>query len=289
MQAGFQNFKDGFSNIQSKINEGLYKSDGGVGKYFEDFEKKLLVAPPRAFGIEGFLLDVIKEEQVDMENQITEHPVEDRSWVVDNVSIKPITYKIQGIVGEIFIRQDIINEQVNLVQDKLGLISQYNLPYTKERNRRVNDLKNVANKNVNYIKNAYKVGENIVNAFLQKNASNEKSRIDNAIQFFYYLRNNAIPCSITTNVLGYLENMIIKNLSISREPYTNVANFDLTFEQVIFSETKLTEYVKSLDQIAKQNGSAVQNNGQGATKETEVDKTVLAQIPLNGLIKAMIK
>lgn len=265
------NVKTGFSDIEKKINSGLFRSDAGVGEYFSytntlnETNGKIIVSPPNFFGIEGFVFDVNKDEEVILDNEITQHVVEDRTYISDNVASKPIIYKTGGYVGEIFVRQDVINEKVSIAQDKLGILSQYKVPFTASANKKINDLKNVANKNADYIKNVYKSGENILETFFGKNPAETLSRTDNAVQFFNYLSSNKIPCSISTGVIGYLKDMIVKNVAIRRERGTNVVSFDLTFEQVLFSSTKFDTLQASQGEIVSHSTAEKIKLGQGET------------------------
>ncbi len=286
MKAPSNNFvnqiRNGFDNIEKKLQEGFYKKDGGVGEYFTYLDvltddSKIIVAPQNKKGIEGFVFDVGKDETIDLTNEITQHVVEDRSYISDHIALKPIVYTVGGYVGEIFLQNDIINENIEILQSKLSLLSQFNIPFTQNANSQINKLKNTANKNVNYVKNAYKTGKNILDTYFEKGGPQSLSRIEKAQQFFLYLRNNKIPCYIATKTLGYLDNFFITNVNIKREYATNVGEFNITLQQVNFANTKFTAYNSEQATEAAQYNEKITKMGQGSTKNATVQKSLLQE------------
>ena len=283
MQSGLNKISGSFSSIEKKINEGFNKKDSGIGGYFDyqkkqkngDLEGKILIIPAGFKGIEGFVFDVGKEEEINSTGELTKHVVEDKRYVTSHYTEKPLTYKTGGFVGELYAERDAINTAIDIAQGQLSTLSQYKVPFTSAASKKINALQNVGNNNVNYVKNLYKNARNIVDFYSSSNPA--LTRVQTTSQYFKYLKSNAVLCNIATVSYGYLTNMMIVDISIKTEYAINVSDFTLTFEQCTFAQTKFTATNLSksqIQQLSQANSKIVKSNSGNSSNVSVIKQLV---------------
>lgn len=84
-----------------------------------------LVTPEDQFGYGGFMFDVVDEEQIKLESDITDHYVEDNIAVQDDIALKPIEVVAKGFVGEYVYETPVVESVKETISGKLALVSQY--------------------------------------------------------------------------------------------------------------------------------------------------------------------
>jgi hypothetical protein len=291
--SGVSKVSNSFSGIEKKINEGFNKKDGGIGEYFDyqkkqknsNLEGKILIIPVGFKGIEGFVFDVGKEEEISSTGELTKHVVEDKRYITSHYAEKPLVYRTGGFVGEIYEERDAINTAIDIVQGQLSTLSQYKVPFTNSANKKLNALKNVGNNNVNYVKSLYKNARNIVDFYSASNPA--LTRVQTTSQYFKYLKSNAVLCNIATVSYGYLTNMMIVDISIKTEYAINMSDFTLTFEQCKFAQTKFT--ATNLDKSQIQQLSQANSNIVKSNSGNSINKSIAKQLAeKGGLTKQLI-
>jgi hypothetical protein len=288
----FQSIQTGFTSASQTIQDGLYKSDAGVGSLFENYSASLqansnfliIKAPPEVVGIEGFQFDLIEEESITQSANITEHPVENRTYVSDHISHTPLIFTIKGTMGEIFQKRDVINKAIDVATEKLGIIEQYNVPFAADTRQQIRDIQQKGNQTVDFIKKTLNDGTRLADSFVNKNQTQDLKRTQNAQQFFQFLKINNIACNINTYISGYLQNMFLKEINSIRISYDNVLNFTLTFQQINFVKTQFTGFNDNKSQVAKQNEANVAKTGAANTKQVPKE-SLLSEIGVGNLIR----
>ncbi len=288
----FQSIKTGFTNASQTIQNGLYKSDAGVGSLFENYSANLeansnfliIKAPPEVIGIEGFQFDLIEEESIVQSANITEHAVENRTYVSDHISHTPLMLTIRGTMGEIFRKRDVVNKTLDVAIEKLGIIEQYSVPFAADTRQQIRDLQQKGNQTVDFIKKTLNDGSRLADSFLNKNQTQDLKRTQNAQQFFQFLKISNISCSINTYIAGYLQNMFLKEINSIRVGYDNVLNFTLTFQQINFVKTQFTSFDNDKSQTAEQNESNVAKTGTANTTQKSKE-SIISEVGIGNLIK----
>lgn len=268
--------KQSFTNVKQKVKDTLYKADAPDKSLFADYKKSesknflIIKAPKDVIGIEGFEFDLLEEERLRMSSNITSHPVEDRSYLSDHISIEPLEITIKGVVGEVFVRRDKINQAVDIAREKLGILSQYKVPFTQSANQKITNLQRKTNKQVDYIKKIYSDGARLTDMFFKKNESEDLNRTQNALQFFRFLSIQRIPCNIVLNFAGLLKDMCIMEIDAVQVNYENVVSFTLTFKQMPFAKTESTTFKAEKSEVKKQIEANTIKKGSGNSKEQKV-------------------
>lgn len=71
-------------------------------------------------GIEGFLFDIPETETVKLQAQITSHFTEDNFSIQDHIAFEPITITLTGLVAELVLSRDAMEEFIQQALDRLG-------------------------------------------------------------------------------------------------------------------------------------------------------------------------
>ena len=76
-------------------------------------------------GIGGYELTIRQEESIKLQNSITDYYTEDNSSIQDNIALKPITFSIDGIVGEKFLDVKTATTYGETISNVLGPVLAY--------------------------------------------------------------------------------------------------------------------------------------------------------------------
>ena len=171
-------------------------------------------------------LDIIGEETLTADSDVTDHYVESNIAYQDQISLKPKVYTLQGEVGElVWYQKDVAQQVVGQVAQKLeGVIS-----FLPIRSKSFNQMKHKAMKALQWV----------------DTASNVISKLDtlsnfgnNQIQAYSRLcdyRDSRQPLNIQTP-WGLLEGYVIKNLKFTQPKETK----DKTLISISFKEFRTT-------------------------------------------------
>lgn len=276
-----------FSDVKQKVKDSLYKADAPKGSLFADYTKQgikgswAIIKPPKdVFGIEGLEIDILNKEELTKKSIISQYPVEDKTYIADHISHEPIEITIEGIVGEVVAKRDKINQFIDIATEKLGILSQYKVPFTQSANNKIKNLQAKTNQQVDYIKKLYTDGKRLTDGFLKKNEGEALSRVQNVLQFLYYLKETRTPCNIALNYTGLLKDMFITEIRYTHTDYENVISLTLTFKQVIFVRTETTTFKENKSQVKNQADSEIKAKGEGNGKQipTNARKSLLKEI-----------
>lgn len=87
--------------IFSQFTSGDINVPGAANIYNEIFFNRVIVAPLGVKQIGPFAFDYEGEESVDLENDITDHVLEDNTSVQDHVGVRPIIISMRGYVSDL--------------------------------------------------------------------------------------------------------------------------------------------------------------------------------------------
>ena len=102
--------------------------------YSAAIAKYVYMAPQGVGQIDAFAFDYQTTNQVRLENEITDHYLEDNSAVQDHIAIKPNIVILRGYVAELVLKVNVISAVLGTVENGLlvELRSIYDLEKTKE-------------------------------------------------------------------------------------------------------------------------------------------------------------
>jgi hypothetical protein len=205
------------------IVDKLVKSVGGLKKKGEQFLSYAL-----DFGEDFEIkLDIVGEEHLVMENDITDNYVETNVAYQDQISVKPILYTITGEVGElVWYRKDAVESLLYSLPSKLTSVASFLPPTTKT----VNSIRNKVIKVSNYIDSA----DNFLNRMANlSDVDSMQQKIFNKIK---EKRDSRGIVNIKTP-WGDLKGYAITKCEFSQPERTE----DKTIISITFKEIRLTE------------------------------------------------
>jgi hypothetical protein len=205
-----------------------------------------LVTPQEMKGINGWLFDVKKTEQIDNEADITDHYMEDNTVINDHVVRKPIRITLSGYIGELVARKsDISNAIPSYLSSSLSTISAYTGEYTSGTIQKMQEVISQSQSYANTVNQAIDKTKDIVKQF--------KSFPDPAETAIKAAYNSLYAFFLSEDLLtvqtpfGLEDNMKIEKLSMSvpedSESYTDIS---ITLKKMRFGEIGYAKFDNKL-------------------------------------------
>lgn len=216
------------------------------------------------YTIQDVGLDIIGDETVTLENDVTDYYVETNAAFQDQISIKPITYTISGEVGELVYRKnDTDNSILSAVPEKLTAIASFIPPTTKK----VNQIRNKVIKVSNFVNSI----DNFVSRVSKLSEANDLQEM--AYKRLFELRKNREPIAVVCP-WGILDGYVITRLEFNQKEDSK----DKTFITISFKEIKTTSIstvkfdAKKYQGIEKDYRSQIEEQGQNNGIEVPLNK-----------------
>lgn len=212
-------------NIYDKINNDLNSFMG---------DKK------SQYKIEDIDLDIVGDEKITLENDVTDNYVETNVAYQDQISVKPVTYTISGEVGELVYRKNDNDDSVlSGLPDKLTSVATLLPPTTAQ----VNSIRNKSIKLANVVNSA----DNFMSRMAKLNDAPDFQTL--AYNRLVKLRNNRTPINIECP-WGVLVGFVITRLEFLQKNDTR----DKTYITIAFKELKTTDIQTTRFDPNKYNG-----------------------------------
>lgn len=219
------------------------------------------------YKIEDVELDIIGDEKITLENDVTDNFVETNVAYQDQISVKPIVYTISGEVGELVYRKnDNDNSILAALPDKLGFVSSL-VPKTTKK---VNQVRNKLIKVANFVSSIDNFIGRMANLF---GSSDFQSK---AFQRLVKLRDERTPIAIQCP-WGLLDGYVITKLEFLQKGDTT----EKTYITISFKEIRTTSlYPAKFDEtkyngIEKQMRNPLKEAGQTNGNEISFNKNML--------------
>lgn len=229
-------------------------------------------------GIAGFKFHINQSEQINMENDVTDHYIDTGSAVQDHIARRPITITVSGFQGEYYYTIHPIENMISKVVPVLSLVKQF-LPklsaVTTRIKARKNELPSITVSEDGTSTKTYQ------NSLLDKDFSGIdlfqlfqdiyklKSAQTRAFLFFEALWRSEALFSVETTWKRY-DNMIIQKITPLRDNNADITDFSITFKQISITYSK----VESIKDVAgRLKAQAAQTTKKGIDKGKEV-KTI---------------
>ena len=240
-----------------------------------------VVAPLNAFGLGGYVFDVEGEGITHLENEITDHYVEDNTTVQDHIAVKPVRVVLRNYVGEIVHRRDnTTNTPLQQLTQKLTVINSYLPALTAGAQQAANLLINSQalpnSQTLNQLNNGDISGlvDNAVNIYgMAQNLLPPVTRQQQAYQYFKSLATQKILFSVQTPH-EFLSNMAIESvMAIQTAESKYISDFTITLKQMRFSSTKFVGITPQSQGATSVQSQAPQTNSnvQGLTLSNYID------------------
>ena len=202
--------------ISNVVNQFIVRPTGGAG----------------FIGTEGFVFDVIGDEEASFDADITDHYVENNYSIQDHIALKPPRFTLSGYVGEL---GDIFsNSFLNILTtiQSMSAIGEYELPFASQATQVYGKLAGIASQVgtvLNQASNAYQV-------LTGANTASSKQQL--AYNYFVNLYTDRTLCQVQTPWAVW-SSMAIESIRIVQKADNNmISEFSVSFKQIRIVKTE---------------------------------------------------
>ena len=264
---------------------------------FQDARLALVRPKDPPPGVAGYLFDIVDEDSVEIESDITDHYIEDNTAVQDQIALRPETITVRGTVAEIVlydpkfapVQRPVLNDRgqyaqqaiqtgVSILATRLPLVGAL-VPqlasYWAQQQAEVDTNFLIQQQRLADANSLY--GRYIQDVPLQSDQTNQ-SRI---FGYFYQLWKGRQFFSVETP-WGFFNSMVIQSLSVSQGASTRYASeFTVTFKKLRVAQAINLVQGQLAGRAADQRAAVTLNSNVAARTytATETDKFLAKATP----------
>ena len=180
-----------------------------------------------------YLFDIITNNDLVVDADITDNYVEDNSARQDHMALKPLEYTLRGFVSEkVFYRRQEVTDKIADSLSKLQPIALFAPTVSSYANTVIATASYVEASVNRYIKNI-----NSIKSLFNKNKTTKITRQEQVVQDLIKLRDNRVLVTLD-NPFGYFENFLIKSAKASQEETTTQSQVIVTVKEYRSVSTK---------------------------------------------------
>ena len=215
------------------ISSNVQENQGTISSFVDNVTSQFIVTPstPNTIGVSGYIFDIIGNEDIVLDSEITDSYTETNTSYQDQIAIRPEQFTLSGYVGEL------VNDINNPFTAIITTIQEFGNPpgmgavLNTQDQQFYDELALIAASEVSIVNTA----ENIYSLF--SGLSTTATKQQNAFQYFYNLWLSRTLCEVETP-WGTLENMAILNVRARQDETTRlVTDFSVTFKAMRFANT----------------------------------------------------
>lgn len=200
-----------------------------------------LIYPPTVIGISGWMFDVRKTEQIDIEADITDHYMEDNSFINDHIVRRPVTITMSGYIGELVATKPAgIDAALAFLSSSLSAVSAYLGDYSPQT---LQVMQQIISQTQSYISVATAAVNQTKNLIKQlSNFGANLTKQQQAYQDLYalYLGNDLLSVQTPWQIF---ENMKIQKISfIQGEDSDSYSDISITLKEMRFSSLGIANF-----------------------------------------------
>lgn len=239
---------EGFTDLTNRF------SHGGIGgkqlQALKDHVKEYFIVGQGTQGLVNLRLDIVGDESLSAECDITDHYVESNTAYQDQISLKPKIYTINGEVGElVWYQKDNASQIFGQVAQRLeGIIS-----FLPIRSKSFNQMKSAVMKASQWVDTASNAVSKISN--LMSGSFGSVTHQQQAYQELVAIRDNRQPVDVKTP-WGILKDYAITSLKLTQPKETK----DKSTISITFKQFRTTSVGKVEFDAKKYQGNAVYEN-----------------------------
>lgn len=200
--------------------------------------KSYVVSPLNAFGMGGYVFDIMGEATTKLDSEVTDHYTEDNKAVQDHIARKPKIVTLRGYVGELVYENDGESTSQNILQSTTKKLSQITtfLPTISTmvtQGRNVIENKNLSfSEGVSSSADIYGIVKNIIGS------TGDLANQQKAYRYFKACWEQGVLMAIQTP-WEFMTNMVIMSVTaIQGEDSQEISDFAVTYKQMRFAQTK---------------------------------------------------
>jgi hypothetical protein len=247
------------AKISSPTNAGFGAS--AVTTFLNSPDKEIGIRPYVMIGNfkqkgSSFLFDVMEEEELNIEADITDYYLEDNSPVQDHIAFKPITIKLHGFIAEVADTPPALLKALASIVDKLQVLGPWAPSLTSQAQQAYN--------NISRTYQGYAKLLNATGSTLKGLIGGDKpiTKQANAFNTLSFIQKRKQLCDVQTPFQTY-SNMVIQTITaLQGKESKSISDFTVTMKQMNFAKV-----LNVADTYAKRLGhKAAPLDDKGATK-----------------------
>jgi hypothetical protein len=203
-----------------------------------------LVSPKTSPGISGFVFDIPESETVSLTSDITDNYTESNSFLNDHRIIKPIRITLNGFIGELVVKQEILDLIIETLQSGLTTLNAYLGDFTNGMQQNIQTVVNISTSAVSRVNQLVNRVQNIVEGF------NGEGPYQNKQQRAYYNLEALFKSETVLTVQTpwrYYDNMLIETLEFTQDESEFSSSISVTLKEMRFAEIGVISYKNNLD------------------------------------------
>lgn len=215
------------SQIAFALNTDVATSIQNTGSLIANLTKAFIVSPTNAPpGVNGYVFDVIDDEEVSLNSDITDSYIETNTAIQDHIALRPVKFSLHGFVGEL--ASLLITEEEELV----GIVQQLLSPQQLLPNWNAQDFQFYSQLIASSTKSQEAINALTSAASLISQLIPTLTQQQQAYATFYGFWSNRVLCTIQTPY-GLLTNMAIESVRALQTGQTRIiSDFQVTFKQI---------------------------------------------------------
>lgn len=239
------------ANLNFSFNSPVATSIEGAASIVANVASAFLVSGSSApAGVNGFLFDILDDEEISLDSDITDSWTELNVSIQDHIALKPVKFTLRGFIGELNDIFDIQNNNLLNLPIALLPVAFLTPTWNAQDNQFYTELNNINQQAQTAISSI----TSLATVFGQLTGA--PNRQQSAYNIFYNFWQNRILCTVQTPY-GLLTNMAIESIRALQSGKSQYASdFSVTFKQINQIGTSVTASVGN----PNPNGSATQNS-----------------------------
>lgn len=249
-----------FQNVQSLIQNVLNQ----------------VLVRPTSNNISGFIFDIIEDDEITLDSDITDHYLETNASLQDHIALKPIRFTVKGFVGELVNVDQQQAEQIFQSVKTLTTVGGFLPQFASQSAQFYATINSVSSQVSQYINQA----KNFASVFSLTSTTSTKQQ--QAYAFFYNMWKSRQTCIVETP-FDILLNMAIEKICvIQRGESKMISDFSITFKQMNFTNSTTTAQ-NLINNLGAWDNSLVNPIVDGRASQALSPQNYLGKININGL------
>lgn len=213
--------------VNFELNTAVASGISAVQSVISNVTSQFIVSPiGYPAGVNGYVFDVIDDEEIMLDADITDSWLETNYTIQDHIALKPVKFTLHGFVGELYSMMQGEEPSVPSISATLGPLTATLPIWSPSATSFYNRLVNTAQQAVAVISSIPGI------ASLMNQLSPTSTAQEDAYVTFYGMWSNRILCTIQTPY-GLLTMMAIESVkALQTGKSREVSDFSVTFKQI---------------------------------------------------------
>lgn len=243
-------------------------SELDVVRQLSTLDQQAIVRPNNPpYGIAGFLFDIQKQDEVELNSDITDHYIENNTAIQDHIALAPEVVRLRGVVAELVYRPPASN-QTTKATNPLPLVAELTPEFTPG----ARELLASAQQLVRDAARSATASTSLYN--LYRNRAQTQPRQTRQSSAFLYFRSLWASRELFTveTPWGYFTNMAITSMLAVQDEETKYAtDFSISFKKIRVARDVTVELGQLAGRNAPQKGASqpTQNGNAGLQPATQ--------------------